>query len=381
MGNIIAKSLIAGCLIFMGTGLSVVASLPAQDDIDPWSVELVQDQDDFVIQVTGIAPAAIDEAANADVLDSIIRVYIVKDNEVSRVALFGQVDVKDGAIRFRPRFSLTAGMTYRCMVRFEGRSAVKDFTIPMSLGVASTRVDGVYPSSDVVPENLLKLYVQFNAPMSRGRVYDHVRIRDAEGSVVELTFLEIEEELWDATNTRLTLLFDPGRVKRELRPRQEIGSPLREGNRYTLEVDSDWLDAEGNPLVVSHKKEFGVGVHDETCPDPKGWKVSSPAAGSTEPLILQFDESLDRAMLEHSIVPQDHAGNPLGGEIQISEQETRFMFTPADPWSAGEYSVRISTRLEDRAGNSIRKPFEVDLTKPFASPYPGDFTSLGFVVE
>jgi hypothetical protein len=63
--------------------------------------------------------------------------------------------------------------------------------------VPTTVVSQVYPTAEVLPENLLKFYVHFSAPMSSGHIYDHIRlIGDSTGKEVELPFLEIDEELW-----------------------------------------------------------------------------------------------------------------------------------------------------------------------------------------
>jgi hypothetical protein len=51
--------------------------------------------------------------------------------------------------------------------------------------------------------------------MSRGEAYRRVHLLDATGRPINLAFLEIEQELWDPEGRRLTLLFDPGRVKRD----------------------------------------------------------------------------------------------------------------------------------------------------------------------
>ena len=65
--------------------------------------------------------------------------------------------------------------------------------------------------------------------MSRGHIYDHIRLLDAQGAPVELPFLEIDEELWNAEMTRLTLFIDPGRIKRGVKPLEEIGPSLVAG--------------------------------------------------------------------------------------------------------------------------------------------------------
>src|SRR5262249_58737339 len=120
----------------------------------------------------------------------------------------------------------------------------------------------VYPSADVLPENLLKFYLHFSAPMSRGHSYDHIHLQDEAGKDVKLPFLEIDEELWDPTMTRLTLFIDPGRIKRGVRPLEEIGPALESGKSYTLVIDREWKDAAGNPLRDAFRKTFKVGPTD-----------------------------------------------------------------------------------------------------------------------
>jgi hypothetical protein len=95
----------------------------------------------------------------------------------------------------------------------------------------------VYPTSSKLPENHLRFYVHFSAPMSRGEAYEHLRLLRKNGEPVYLPFLEIGEELWDKSGMRLTLLFDPGRVKRGLKPREENGPVLEEGEEYTLVIE------------------------------------------------------------------------------------------------------------------------------------------------
>ncbi len=72
----------------------------------------------------------------------------------------------------------------------------------------------IYPTSSELPENLLKFYIHFSQPMSRGQAYRHIKLLKADGKAVDGAYLEIGEELWDASSTRFTLLLEPGRIKR-----------------------------------------------------------------------------------------------------------------------------------------------------------------------
>ena len=71
-------------------------------------------------------------------------------------------------------------------------------------GGSTTLVTAVYPSAQVLPENLLRFYIHFSAPMSRGEAYRHVRLLDAAGKAVDLPFLELDQELWDPDGKRFT---------------------------------------------------------------------------------------------------------------------------------------------------------------------------------
>lgn len=224
------------------------------------------------------------------------------------------------------------------------------------------RVQRVYPSADALPENLLRFYVQFSGPVARGEVYRHVTLRDdTTETLVDLPFLEIAEELWDRTGTRLTLLIDPGRIKSELRPRVEAGPVFRADHRYTLSIDRECNDTEGRPLARSFEKRFRIVAADTTQPDPSKWTLSSPRSGTTEALEVRFPDPLDHALLQHMIEVLGPDEQPIDGSIEVQNHESRWRFRPARPWTRGDHHLRIDTELEDRVGNNIRGLFEVDV--------------------
>jgi hypothetical protein len=66
-------------------------------------------------------------------------------------------------------------------------------------------------------------------------------------------------------------------------------------------------------------------------------------------------------MLQHVISVSDSTGDLVEGLISVDENETRWSFQPADPWIAGTHQLFIEATLEDLAGNSIARPFEVHL--------------------
>ena len=282
--------------------------------------------------------------------------------------MLGTYRVSDGILRFESRFPLERGVTYRAVLRtkglLDGRSEStlsSTFVLPGEARSPSTKVEAIFPSADVLPENLLKFYVHFSAPMSRGHIYEHIQLLNAAGHPVELPFLEIDEELWDQQMTRLTLFIDPGRIKRGVKPLEEVGPALEEGKTFILVIDSAWHDATGSPLVAKFEKSFRVGPPDRTPPDPAGWQIQAPTAGTSDSLVVEFNESLDHALAQRMIRVVNAEGHLIEGRTTLEDQERRWKFEPAADWKAGPKNLVVQTTIEDLAGNNIGKPFEVDL--------------------
>lgn len=276
----------------------------------------------------------------------------------------GAWSVAGERLRFEPRFPLVRGVRYRAEFRApEVPVVVSYFELPADTVAPSTEVVRIFPTADVLPENQLKFYVQFSAPMSRGGIYDHVKIRDASGQVIDLPFLELDEELWDQPMMRLTLLIDPGRIKRGVKPLEDIGPVFEAGKRYSLTVAATFRDAANRPLRTEHRKDFRIGAADRTPPDPARWRIRAPAAGGREPVVVEFDEPLDQALALRLIRIADGAGGPVKGQPGLTSEEKRWTFTPAQPWPRGPHRLVVQTTIEDLAGNNIGKPFDVDLAE------------------
>ena len=147
------------------------------------------------------------------------------------------------------RQPISGGWPRSSRVTTAGSSSISISPLRPAHPITLTVVESVYPSAEILPENLLRFYLQFSAPMSRGEAYTHIRLLDAAGRAVADPFLELNEELWSGDGRRFTLLFDPGRIKRGLKPREEVGPVLEAGKSYTLVIDRQWPDAQGNPLA------------------------------------------------------------------------------------------------------------------------------------
>jgi len=276
-------------------------------------------------------------------------------------ALAGAYSIDSGMLVFHPTFPIAPGVRYRAIFRPPGGGAPIEriFNGPPRDLKPSTRVEHVYPSSDVLPSNQLRLYIYFSAAMSRGEAGARVHVLDESGKVLPGIFLP-GEELWDPTFQRLTLTFDPGRIKRGLTSNEEMGPPIAEGKRYTLVIDRDWPDARGAPMVDGFRKPFRGGAAERTPPDPKQWRVIAPQAGSAGALVVDFPTPMNYALLQRMLQVSNAQGR-ISGTVSTARQESEWRFTPQQPWKAGNYKLIVDTAIEDLAGNHIGQAFDIDV--------------------
>src|SRR3954464_2877212 len=118
--------------------------------------------------------------------------------------MLGTYRVEDGKVQFQPTFPLQPGVIYRAVFRpaaLPGAAdtrvpeVVKTLRLPSLPHKSATVVTQIYPTANVLPANLLKFYVYFSSPMSRGHIYDHIKLIDDSDKPVELPFLELDQEL------------------------------------------------------------------------------------------------------------------------------------------------------------------------------------------
>jgi hypothetical protein len=292
-----------------------------------------------------------------------LKVYVSAEGKgpkeyADRTPLAGTAEQTADGVRFTPKFPPQPGTKYRLI--FDTFTA--EFEVAKTPPARPTEVLNIFPTAGKVPENLLRVYLRFNAPMSRGEVYKFVKLNRDDGTEVKDAFLEIGEELWTADGKRLTLLFDPGRVKRGLKPREVAGPILESGKKYEVVVSKEWPDADGFPLKADKRWKFTAGDPDDTPIDPEKWKLTPPDRKGA--LRVVFDKPLDHALANRMVwverdgkrldlpmgVPDDVTWADIGGGNSV--------------WEPGKYKLVIDTRLEDVCGNRVGRAFEVDVLKP-----------------
>src|SRR6201988_5403242 len=64
------------------------------------------------------------------------------------------------------------------------------------------------------------------------------------------------------------------------------------------------------------------------------------------------------ALMLRLVRVRDERGAFVAGEALLSSGETRWIFTPGDPWKPGDYTIVIDPALEDLAGNTPHRLFD-----------------------
>lgn len=272
-------------------------------------------------------------------------------------------DERDGQfLRFTPAFGFVAGQEYVVRTRRSGEShRLTEFRIPREVAAAPALVTGVYPSGDVLPENLLRFYVHFSVPMTPHLASDFVALRHASGRADRAAFMRFKQELWNADRTRLTVLIDPGRIKRSVATNLDLGPALRNGERYALTVDEGWSAADGSSVLQSFSKRFRAGGALRERPNVGRWGLRPPRPGTREALVITFDRPFDRHLLDDALHVVVGDGQPVDGTPHPGDYETSWSFTPDEPWTTGDVRIVVDDTLEDVAGNNFRELLDRDV--------------------
>jgi arylsulfatase A-like enzyme len=364
--------------ICLGALVLVTPGHVACQDSGPWTIRwqsgLLQDQQQPGVEVAGLSDEdwrrIADIQAGSPRESSLLQVFTGD----SDVPLWGRLHRQRPRLVFEPRFALQPGRNYR--VRFRGNELRAEVHEPLTQVLVRARETGqgvsppprllsVSPCGPQLPQNVLRMYLHFSQPMAQGHACDYIRFCKADGSAMERPWLAMQQELWSPDGKRLTLLFDPGRIKQGLARRQLLGPPFQIGEEYQLIVSGRWKSADtagGVPLGEDCRYSFSIGPPDGVQPTVVRWRIVVPRPDTLDPLTVVFEEPLDHGMLQHSLtVVSASDDTTLPGTVQVSGEGLSWQFHPQGAWSAGDYLLVANPRLEDRVGNSLAQPFERDL--------------------
>ena len=290
-----------------------------------------------------------------------------------RIPMQGTYHQQNDGVTFQPDFPFSPGTRYlvrvaashageaetlsSTRVMHQGQEFLESrFTLPTKQVPQPAKVVKILPTSDELPANLLRFYIYFSSPMRRGFSDTSVTLIDEQGLIVSKPFMQFKQELWDPEQKRLTIIFDPGRIKRGVST--NLPPALEEGKFYRLIIDGNWEDAQGNLLHRQYEKHFRAHSALRSNPDPTQWGMTLPSGNSKESVNLTFLRPFDHALLRRMITIRSKTDESIEGSIKIDQAETRWQFTPTHPWKEGQYAIHVDARLEDVAGNNLQGLFD-----------------------
>ena len=295
--------------------------------------------------------------------------------------VLGRYAVTGSAVTFTPLYPLDPGRAYRVVFdpshlpRPRQLAPVTTVVRLPPVATEPTRVLAVHPSAGVVPENLLRLYIEFSGPMGNASGLDFVKLVELSGPdgnserTVAGAFLPVEADFWSPDHTRYTLFFDPGRVKDDILPNRESGRPLRAGRRYGIDVARSWTDANGRPLEAAFRHTFRAGPAVNEAIDIVDWTLEVPEAGTREALTVRFPRPLDHGIIVRALGVETGTGRSIDGKVALGALDAAWVFTPVAPWQGGEYNLAAQSFLEDPQGNQIGRAFEASAGEPDNAPW------------
>jgi hypothetical protein len=340
--------------------VSLGCAIPWGPDEGPTRIVLNTTSERATVDVVDLAPEQVEPLRGLSSREAWAQVFRVAV-AAEQPPMLGDYTLDGRRIQFTPMFPLDPGRHYHVTFAPPGTAPITATVgLPPTHTVPSTAVAHVFPSADVIPENQLRLYIHFTAPMGMKGGLDYVRLLDERGQDITDPFLPLDAEFWNDDRTRYTVFFDPGRQKRGIPVIEAMGRSLTDGKPVTLVVAAAWRDGNGLPLKESYRRTFTVGPADERPLDHAAWQISAPTAGTRTPLTVAFPEPLDHGLLLRALGVQGADGAPLAGAISVGRGEVTWSFTPRDLWKAGAHHIVALGMLEDLAGNRIGRAFEVD---------------------
>jgi hypothetical protein len=211
----------------------------------------------------------------------------------------------------------------------------------------------ISPRAKVLPANTLRFYIHFPRSGEAHFDRDHLWLLNEEEQEVGDPFLVLPQELWSVDGRRLTVLMEPGRIKRGLGADPSHEPALVVGRTYSLIVTA---------LGQTARHTFCVSDPVLEAVDETLWRLVSPTAGSLDPVVVHFDRVMDVALCQDEIGVMTPSGGVVQTRVSLTSDGTSARIIPSHSWRAGEHRLVVSERLEDVCGNRLGEALDHDLS-------------------
>ena len=283
-----------------------------------------------------------------------LKVFLVEEihEKKDSIVVAGKFITKGEDFIFIPDFPLLDHITYTLVSDSDSHI----FSLKAKTNIAPV-VTQIYPTATELPENLLRMYIQFSKPMKTVGNLENIKLVDENGMQIKGAIFNNVYELWDATQTQLTIIFDPSRVKTGLIANETLGRALQAGENVRLVVDH-LQDIYGQPMEHPYTKRFTVVKEDVIAPDTDLWEMELPTSNENAAFKLHFVDAIDEMSLLNRIKMYTDSGEVLKGMIHLKNEERTWEFIPEENWMPGKYLIKVNTRLADPSGNNLNGLFD-----------------------
>ncbi len=271
-----------------------------------------------------------------------------------KTPMAGSYRVDRQRVIFDPVFDLVIGQNYTVLTHGIDRQ-LTEFAIDPMGPATPTQVVAIYPSGAEIPENTLRFYIHFSEPMQPHMSTKFIKLVKANGAIDDAAFMMFKQELWNKDRTRLTLLLDPGRIKRGVATNLDLGPALLANNKYSIVVKGGWPNARDGHKAAQFEHPFSVSPALRILPDTELWQFLRPAVSTRDPLVISFDRPFDHQLAQSAITVLDADGNVVAGTVSVENHEKNWRFTPDAPWQTMAIRIVVDARFEDVAGNNFRE--------------------------
>jgi hypothetical protein len=307
----------------------------------------------------------------------LLAMYMVVNGKPVAVAVAGKYEVRRNDLSFTPLYALGYDMEFE--VQYKNGNTVtastRFHTPKHPLSGKQAAVVTSYPLCDTIPYNTLYFHVRFShAMMNDKRAYRYIKMYDDKG--IERTNAWRQKSFWLDDGKLLVLMIHPGRVKNGI----HYESPLFDSGRYyTLTIESDIKDMNGNAIAEAYTHRYYVKGEDRESPRAYVNKAILPEAKTKQPVILSFSEGMDNASVLDGVSILDAKGTIIPCTVQEKGMDNTYSITPAKAWAKGKHTLLLKSAVYDFAANRINRLFEIKAAQDIETDK--NDTKLEFIIK
>ncbi len=221
----------------------------------------------------------------------------------------------------------------------------------------------VFPSADVLPENLLRFHLRFSQSPEVFDVTEHLRLIDTSNTTNQIVchpFLDLNDGLWSADGLTLTVMLHPARIKSGTFSHAKLGMAIGDTRSYQLQVQggfeaNEFVSGKGTWLTL---KRFSVTHAINSSIDISSLVVDLPRIETRTVMSIKIRRIVDQLAIENLITMTDEHSAIVPIEFATSDSGTTILLTPKIVWIAGTYLIHFSSEFEDVCGNRFGVSFE-----------------------